>query len=245
MFAFVTAAVAAVFFVDNAGTVEVDGGFRAAVEVEVLPVVIGMGILGAVFGGFLGVVGRRGPSLLRGDLAVVGGSGIVVGGIAGAVFGAASGGALVAMLGQETLEEGILAVPVAPALWLLLIGGAAIAAVNAVVSHVTAVPAGLPAGDLADTGEVRTRLRQSILLPLTALLVLALTIGAFAALFLVFHEAAPALAIVISAGILLFAFLGGYRPNIRLRYTEIMAALAGIATVVLAIVMVMLVREGH
>jgi MFS family permease len=242
VFGVVSAGFGAVFFVDNAATVERGDDFQAAVQVEVLPFVIGMALLSAVFGAFLAVVGRRGPSVFRRDLAVVGGSGIWLGAIVGLVLGAIAGGALAGMLGLETLEEGIVAVPVAPALWWLLIGGAVLGADTAVLAHVTAVPAGLPADELANSREVRNRLVSSLTVPLIALLVLVAVIAVFASLFLLFHEAAAALAIVIAAGILLFAFLGGYRPSIRLRYTEVIAALAGVATVVLAIVMVVVVR---
>ncbi|MDH5372075.1 MAG: hypothetical protein OEX97_03935, partial [Acidimicrobiia bacterium] len=135
-------------------------------------------------------------------------------------------------------------VPVASAAWWLVIGGAVLGAITSLLSHITAVPAGLSNAEYADSGEVRTRLGQSLMMPLATILVLIVVIAVIATLFLVFHEAAAMLAIVISAGILLFAFLGGYRPSIKLRYTEVVAALAGVATVVLAIVMVVVVR-GH
>ncbi len=242
-FGLVTAAFSAVFFVDNAASVERADGFGAAVEVEVLPVVIGMAALSAIFGGFLAVVGRRAPAFFRADLAVVGGAGIWLGAVIGSVLGAIGGGLLVGVLGIETINEGIVAVPVFPALWWLVIGGAFLGAETAVLSHVTAVPVGLTAGDRADSSEVRTRLSQSLMVPLVSLLTLVAVIAVIATLFVMFHEAAAMLAIVISAGILLFAFLGGYRPSIKLRYTEVIAALAGIATVVIAIVMVVVVRE--
>lgn len=240
----VTAAVAAVFLVDNVTAVEEGTSFRSAVEVEILPVVIGMAVLSAVFGGFLGVLGRRGPAFFRSDMVVIGGAGIVPGVLIGLIMGAVGGGVLTGALGMETINEGLVAVPVGSALWLLILGGAVLGAETAFLCHVTAVPAGLTAADHADSGEVRTRLTQSLAVPLVSLLVLVVTIAVIATLFLVFHEAASALAIVISAGILLFAFLGGYRPSIKLRYTEVVAALAGIATVVVAIVMVVVVR-GH
>ena len=244
IFGLVTAGVAAVFFVNDAAVVERGEDFSAAVQTEVLPIVIGVGLLGAIFGGFIGVLGRRGPAFFRPEMAVVGGSGIWFGALAGAVLGAIGGGVLAGALGVETIEEGIVAIPVASALWWLLIGGALLGADTAVLSHVSAVPAGLSEGEYADSGDVRTRLNNSLLVPIVALLVLVVVIAVIAALFLLFHEAAATLAIVISAGILLFAFLGGYRPSIRLRYTEVIAALAGIATVVIAIVMVVAVR-GH
>lgn len=243
-FGLVTAAFSAVFLVDNASSVERADGFGAAVELQVLPVVIGMAALWAVFGGFLAVVGRRAPAFFRADLAVLGGAGVWIGAVIGAVLGASGGGLLVGVLGIETINEGIVAVSVSSALWWLVIGGAILGAGTAVLAHVTAVPAGLTAGDRADSSEVRTRLSNSLMVPLVSLLTLVAVIAVIATLFVMFHEAASMLAIVISAGILLFAFLGGYRPSIKLRYTEVIAALAGIATVVIAIVMVFLVR-GH
>ena len=244
LFGLMTAAFAAVFLVDSATAVEGDEFFRAAVEVEILPVVVGMAVLSAVFGGFVGLIGRRGPAFFRAEMAVTGGSGIWTGVVIGLIFGAIGGGMLAGVLGTETIEEGIVAVPIASALWWLVLGGALLGADTAILCHVTAVPAGLTADELKDSGEVRTRLSQSFMVPLTSLLVLICVIALIAALFILFHEAASALAIVISAGILLFAFLGGYRPSIKLRYTEVIAALAGIATVVIAIVMVVVVR-GH
>ena len=244
MFGLLTGGVAAVFFVDNAAVVERGDEFRAVVQADVLAIVIGTALLSAVFGAFLGVVGRRAPAFFRQDLAVMGASGIWLGALVGLALGAIGGGILAGVLGVDTLELGIVAIPVAPALWWLVIGGALLGADTAVISHVTAVPAGLSSADLADSGEVRTRLTQSLMLPLVAIGVLVVVIALVATLFLLFHEAASALAIAISAGVLLFAFLGGYRPSIKLRYTEVIAAFAGIATVVVAIVMVVLVR-GH
>ncbi|MDF1596054.1 MAG: hypothetical protein P1T08_08155 [Acidimicrobiia bacterium] len=241
-FGLITAGLAAVFLVDNAAAVEQGTGFRAVVQVEILPIVIATALLAAVFGGFLGILGRRGPAFFRPELAVVGGSGIWFGALIGLALGAIGGGVLAGALGMETIDEGIVAIPVVTALWWLVIGGAGLGAGTAVLAHVTAVPAGFSAGESADSGEVRTRLTQSMLLPLVSVLVLAGVIALIATLFLLFHEAASALAIVISAGILLFAFLGGYRPSIKLRYTEVVAALAGIATVVVAIVLVVVVR---
>ncbi|MFW2338612.1 MAG: hypothetical protein ACN4GK_01040 [Acidimicrobiia bacterium] len=244
IFGLVTAGIGAVFLVDDAAVVERGEDFSAAVQTEILPIVIGVGLLGAVFGAFIGVLGRGGPAFFRPEMAVVGGSGIWFGAIVGLVLGAIGGGVLAGALGMETIDEAIVAIPVASALWWLLIGGALLGAETAVLSHVSAVPAGLSAGEYADSGDVRARLNNSVLVPIVALLVLVAVIAVIAALFLVFHEAASTLAIVISAGILLFAFLGGYRPSIKLRYTEVIAALAGIATVVIAIVMVVAVR-GH
>ena len=244
VFGLVTAGVGAVFLVDDAAVVERGEEFSAAVQTEILPLVIGVGLLGAIFGGFIGVLGRRGPAFFRPEMAVVGGSGVWFGAISGLILGAIGGGVLAGTLGAETIDEGIVAIPVATALWWLLIGGALLGADTAVLSHVSAVPAGLSEGEYADSGDVRARLNNSVLVPIVALLVLVAVIAVIAALFLVFHEAAATLAIVISAGILLFAFLGGYRPSIKLRYTEVIAALAGIATVVIAIVMVVAVR-GH
>ena len=240
----VTAAVAAVFFVDNVTAVEDETVFRAAIEVEILPSVIGMAVLSAVFGAFLGVLGRKGPGFFQSEMTVLGGPGIVPGALIGLIMGAVGGGVLTGVLGMETINEGLVAVPIGSALWWLVLGGAVLGADTALLCHVTAVPAGLTAADHADSGEVRTRLSQSVAVPLVSLLVLVVVIAIIATLFLVFHEAAATLAIVISAGILLFAFLGGYQPSIKLRYTEVVAALAGIATVVVAIVMVAVVR-GH
>jgi hypothetical protein len=242
LFGLITAGFGAIFLVDNAAAVEQGPGFQAVVQVEILPVVIANALLAAVFGGFLGILGRRGPAFFRPELAVVGGPGIWLGALIGLALGAIGGGVLAGVLGMETVDEGIVAIPVASALWWLVIGGALLGADTAVLAHVTAVPAGLSLGESADLGEVRTRLTQSMLLPLVSVLVLVGVIALIASLFLLFHEAASALAIAISAGILLFAFLGGYRPSIKLRYTEVVAALAGIATVVVAIVMVVVVR---
>ena len=240
----VTAAVAAVFFVDDVTAVEDATVFRAAIEVEILPFVIGMAVLSAVFGAFLGVLGRKGPGFFQSEMAVLGGPGIVPGALIGLIMGAVGGGVLTGVLGMETINEGLVAVPIGSALWWLVLGGAVLGADTALLCHVTAVPAGLTAADHADSGEVRTRLSQSVAVPLVSLLLLVVVIAIIATLFLLFHEAAASLAIVISAGILLFAFLGGYQPSIKLRYTEVVAALAGIATVVVAIVMVAVVR-GH
>ena len=51
-FGLVTAGVGAVFLVDDAAVVERGEDFSAAVQTEILPIVIGVGLLGAVFGAF-------------------------------------------------------------------------------------------------------------------------------------------------------------------------------------------------
>jgi multisubunit Na+/H+ antiporter MnhB subunit len=56
---------------------------------------------------------------------------------------------------------------------------------------------------------------------------------------------ASPLAIVLSGGILLFAFLGGYRPNLRIRPIDVLVAAVGIGVVVLIIGAVVLAQGNH
>jgi hypothetical protein len=156
----------------------------------------------------------------------------------GAVLGAI-GAPLTSGLAGETVETGVI-LSVRATFVTVLIGGALLGAVVAAVVQLLGEPVVLPAEVQEETTVVRRRLAGSILIPLAGLGAIALLVLPFALLLLEFNSAAPALAIVASAGILMFAFLAAYKPGLKINRGEFILAAAGIGIVLLFIVLAFL-----
>jgi hypothetical protein len=257
----VVLALAASPLVLDRATVIGEDPYRAGVEVNLTWFIILTAIASAVFGAFIASASRLMPAwfhpemTLRGSIRATSWMGAGI----GAVFGTI-GAALTSGLVGETVEiagAGADGETVATAVVLsvgatfvaLLIGGAILGALVAAVVQLVGEPGGMPSDVEAEAGVVKRRLVGSVLIPVAGLAAIALIVLPLALLFLEFHGAATGLAIVASAGILIFAFLAAYRPGLRITRGEFILAAVGIGIVLLFIVLAVInfgpAEEAH
>jgi MFS family permease len=214
--------------------------FITGVEVTLTALIIVTALASAVFGALIAIASRLVPGwfhpemTLRGSVAGT----VLFGALVGAVLGAIAA-PLTSGLAGETIETGVI-LSVRGTFLALLIGGAILGAIVAAVIQLIGEPVFLSAEVEEETAVVRHRLAGSVLIPLAGLGAIALLVLPFALLLLEFHSAAPALAIVASAGILMFAFLAAYRPGLKVNRGEFILAAAGIGIVLLFIVLAFL-----
>ncbi len=243
----VVLALAASPLVVDRATIIGEDPYRAGVEVTLTWFIVLTAIASAVFGALIASASRLMPAwfhpemMLRGSVRATSSMGAII----GAVFGTI-GAALASGLVGETVEAGAGGVPgetvqtavvlsVGGTFLALLIGGAILGALVAAVVQLLGEPTVLPADIEAEANVVKRRLAGSILIPLAGLTAIALIVLPLALLFLEFPVGATALAIVASAGILMFAFLAAYKPGLRITRNEFILAAVGIGIVLLFI----------
>ncbi|MDH3262175.1 MAG: hypothetical protein OEM84_14620 [Acidimicrobiia bacterium] len=221
-------------------TVIGEGPHRAGVEVTVTWLIIVTVVASALFGSLIAAASRLVPSwfhpemTLRGSAPATAGMGALIGAVLGAIAAPLTSG-----LVGETVETGVV-LSVRGTFLALLIGGAALGALVGAVVQLLGEPVVLSAEVEAESAVVKRRLVGAVLIPLAGLGAIALLVVPFALLLLEFHSVASALAIVASAGILMFAFLAAYKPGMKVTRGEFILAAAGIGIVLLFIVLAVL-----
>ena len=214
--------------------------YRAGVEVSLLGLIMVTAIASALFGSLIASASRRVPTWFHPEMGLRGSAGATawMGALIGAVLGTVAA-ALVSGLVGETIETGVV-LSVGGAFVALLIGGAVLGAVVAAVVQLLGDPE-VQAPELeAEASVVKRRLAGSVLIPLAALGAIALVVVPFGLLLIEFHGAASALAVVASAGILIFAFLAAYKPGLKITTGEFIIAAVGIGIVLLFVVLAVL-----
>jgi MFS family permease len=214
--------------------------YRAGVEVTLLGLIMVTAIASALFGSLIASASRRVPTWFHPEMGLRGSAGATawMGALIGAVLGTVAA-ALVSGLVGETIETGVV-LSVGGAFVALLIGGAVLGAVVAAVVQLLGDPE-VQAPELeAEASVVKRRLAGSVLIPLAALGAIALVVVPFGLLLIEFHGAASALAVVASAGILIFAFLAAYKPGLKITTGEFIIAAVGIGIVLLFVVLAVL-----
>ena len=214
--------------------------YRAGVEVTLLWLIILTAIASALFGSLIASASRRVPTWFDPGMGLRGSAGATawMGALIGAVLGAVAA-SLVSGLVGETIETGVV-LSVRGAFVALLIGGAILGALVAAVVQLLGDPEVQTAELEAEAKIVKRRLAGSVLIPLAALGAIALFVLPFGLLLIEFHDAASALAVVASAGILMFAFLAAYKPGLKITSGEFILAAVGIGIVLLFIVLAVL-----
>jgi hypothetical protein len=113
--------------------------------------------------------------------------------------------------------------------------------------HAVGVPDGLDEAASEEGTTVRRRLTAAFGLPVASVLAILLLVLPAAFVFIQFPAWAPLIAIFIAGGILAFAGMSAARPGMRITTGEFLAAVGGIAVVVVIIASVLLVQGagGH
>ena len=227
----------------NAATLE---GAGPVVQVSPNSIIIGAALVSIVFGAVVAGMSRAAagwtnPAMqLSGSKARTVWLGAGIGLILGAIAGAMLQGFGTAMEGSD---PPLVQLPVLATLIVLVIGGAVLGALTALVPQLLGVPVAVD----EDTEEVETmkrRLGNAVGIPLAGLLILVLLVIPFGFTLIESNHLAPGIggavvAIVTAGGILGFSALAGSRPEMKISFGDLMVALIGIGVVLVIIISVL------
>ncbi len=240
---------ASAFWAPNA-TVVADSG--PVVQLTPRSLIIGMALASVIFGAVVAGVSRAATGWSDPAMALSGsksrtawigaGLGLVLGVVAGAMLN----GFGTAVEGADPPQTQL---PVLTALFVMILGGAVLGAVTAVVPQLFGVPVAVDERDSDEVVVVRRRLGNAMSVPLAGLLLLVVLVLPFAFLLIQSNHLAPGLggaivAILTASGILGFAALAGSKPQMRISFGDVMWALLGIGTVLVIIISVLLYQSS-
>lgn len=240
--------VATTSWASNATTLPDSG---PVVQVSPNGVVLVMALVSVVFGAIVAGVSRAATgwtnpamqlSSSKTATAWLGaGMGVVLGIIAGALLDGFG-------LAVENSDPPMIQLPVLSTLFVMVIGGAVLGAVTALVPQLIGVPVAVAEGDEDEVKTLRGRLRNAMSIPIAGLIILLLLVLPFALALIESNALAPGVggaivAIVTAMGILGFAALSGTKPEMRISLGDVVVALVGIG-VVLAIIISALLYVG-
>lgn len=242
--------VASAFWASDAATLE---GTGPVVQTSPTGLVIGTALVSIVFGAVVAAMSRSAtgwtnPAMqLAGSKAGTAWLGAAIGLVLGVVAGAVLQGFGTAIEGSD---PPLVQLPVLATLLVMVIGGAILGALTAMVPQLLGVPVAV---DEAHTEEVKTvkgRLGNALSIPLAGVLILALLVIPFGLTLIESNHLAPGVggavvAMVTAAGILGFSALAGSRPEMRISFGDLMVALIGIGVVLIIIISVLFATSNE
>lgn len=228
-----------------------EGAYGPAVEVTTSRLLLGVALISVLFGLIVATFSRGAAGWLRPGARLEGRwvTTVAVGAVLGLVLGLGAGGVMVSAF-AEPIEgaEGMALMQIIPALFVVLLGGALLGWLTAVLVQVVGVPVGVDEAAAAEISEIRSRLAGAFRIPLTAVAILAVIVLPLGLVFIRSNELAAGgatiLAIFASAAILGVASISASRPTMRVGLGEVLVAAAGVATVVLIIFAVIQTQAG-
>jgi MFS family permease len=241
--------VATAFWAPNA-TVQPDGG--PVVQLGPNSVIIVMAVVSIVFGAVVAGISRAAtgwtnPAMqLSSSKAATAWLGAVLGLLLGIVAGALLTGFGFAVEGSD---PPMIQLPVLSTLFVMVIGGAVLGAVTALVPQLIGVPMAVDETDREEVEEVRGRLGNAVSIPLAGVLLLLFLVIPFAFALIESNHVAPGVggavvAIFTAAAILGFAALSGTKPEMRISVGDVMVAIIGIGLVLAIIISVLFAVGG-
>lgn len=217
------------------------------VQVNPNSVAIGIAIVSVFFGAVVAGVSRAATSWTNpamqlsnskaGTAWLGAGIGLILGFVAGAV-----------LTGLGTPVEGsdppLVQLPVLATLFVMVLGGAVLGALTAIVPQVLGVPVAVDEADSEELSTVKGRLGNAISIPIAGILILLLLVLPFGYTLIQSNHLAPGIggavvAVVTAGGILGFAALAGSRPEMKISFGDFMVAVIGIGVVLLIIISVL------
>lgn len=236
---------ATAFWAPNA-TVPPEAG--PVVQVNPSGIIIGIALVSVVFGAVVAGMSRAAtawtnPAMqLSGSKAVTAWLGAAVGLVLGIGAGATLNG-----LGTpvEGSDPAMVQMPVLATLFVMVIGGAILGALTALLPQLIGVPVAVDESDTEEVKTVKKRLSNAMSIPMAGLLLLLLLVLPFAYALIESNHLAPGVggavvAIVAAGGILGFSALAGSQPEMRISFGDVVWALVGIGTVLVIIISVLL-----
>lgn len=215
--------------------------------------IIAVALVSIVFGAVVAGVSRAAtawtnPAMqLSGSRAVTAWVGAGIGLVLGIVAGAMLNGFGTPVEGSD---PALVQLPVLATLFVMVIGGAVLGALTAMVPQLLGVPVAVEDSDTEEVRTVKRRLANALSIPLAGLLILGLLVLPFAYALIESNHLAPGVggavvAIVAAGGILGFAALAGSKPDMRISWGDMMWALLGIGTVLLIVISVLFAVGGE
>lgn len=215
-------------------------------QVESNGILIGAALISIVFGAVVAGLSRAAIAWTNPSMQLIGSKsstawiGAALGLALGLVGGAILSGLGTAVEGSDTLIQ----LPILQTLGVMLIGGAVLGATTAALPQVFGTPVALAEGDEEEVAVMKKRLGNAVGIPVVGALLLVLLVLPFAYILIesshVASGWAAAIAILVASGILGFAALAGTKPEMRISLGDLLVAVAGIGTVLLIIVAVLL-----
>lgn len=222
------------------------------VQVDATGVLIGAALVSILFGAIVAGLSRTAaastdPAM---QLSESKGSTAWIGAAMGLILGIVAGVLLTAGFGTEIEGgEGLIQLPVLPTLTVMLVGGAVLGAVTSLVPQLFGTPVAVSDDDEKEVAEVKKRLGQAVSIPMSAAVILILLVLPFAYILIQSNEltsgGAAIIAVLVASGILGFATLAGGKPEMRITGGDLLVAVAGIGTVLLILLAVLLINSGE
>lgn len=222
------------------------------VQVDATGVLIGAALVSILFGAIVASLSRTAaastdPAM---QLSESKGSTAWIGAAMGLILGIVAGVLLTAGFGTEIEGgEGLIQLPVLPTLTVMLVGGAVLGAVTSLVPQLFGTPVAVSDDDEKEVAEVKKRLGQAVSIPMSAAVILLLLVLPFAYILIQSNEltsgGAAIIAVLVASGILGFATLAGSKPEMRITGGDLLVAVAGIGTVLLILLAVLLINSGE
>ena len=222
------------------------------VQVDPTGVLIGAALVSILFGAIVAGLSRTAaastdPAM---QLSESKGSTAWIGAAMGLILGIVAGVLLTAGFGTEIEGgEGLIQLPVLPTLTVMLVGGAILGAVTSLVPQLFGTPVAVADDDEEEVTEVKKRLGQAVSIPMSAAVILLLLVLPFAYILIQSNEltsgGAAIIAVLVASGILGFATLAGSKPEMRITGGDLLVAVAGIGTVLLILLAVLLINSGE
>lgn len=242
--------VASAFWAPNA-TALPDSG--PVVDVDPNSLVIGTALVSIVFGAIVAGISRAATSWTNPAMQLSSSKAgtVWLGAAIGLVLGIAAG-ALLDGFGAavEGSDPPLIQLPVLTTLFVMIIGGAILGALTALVPQLLGVPVALDESDTEEVQTVKSRLGNALSIPIAGLLLLALLVLPFGFTLIESNHLAPGVggavvAIITASGILGFAALAGSRPEMRISFGDLMVAIIGIGVVLIIIISVLFATSSE
>lgn len=217
------------------------------VQISPGSLLLGIALVSVVFGAIVAGTSRAAtawtnPAMeLSSSKAATAWIGAALGLILGLVGGAMLNGFGTPVEGSDPM---LVQLPVLATLFVMIIGGAILGAMTALVPQLLGVPVAVDDSDADEVQTVKGRLRNAVSIPVAGLLMLILLVLPFAFALIESNHVAPGVggaivAIIAAGGVLGFAALAGSRPEMKISFGDLMVAVIGIGVVLLIIMSVL------
>lgn len=241
--------VASAFWADTTAVIPDTG---PVVAVDSTGVLIGAALASIFFGAIVAGLSRASTASTNPAMQLSGSKATTawIGAAMGLILGIVAGVLLTSGFGTEAEGgEGLIQLPVLSTLAVMLVGGAILGAVTSLVPQLFGTPVAVADVDQVEVAEVKKRLGQAVSIPMSAAVILLLLVLPFGYILIQTNEltsgGASIVAILVAGGILGFAALAGSQPQMRITGGDLLVAVAGIGTVLLILLAVLLINSDE
>ena len=223
------------------------------VEINPNNVVLGVALVSVLFGAIVAGLSRAATAWTNPAMQLSNSKGGTawLGAVIGLILGVVAGAMLNAFgTPVEGTDPALVQLPVLPTLLIMVLGGAVLGALTALVPQLLGVPVAVDDTDADEVAAVKGRLGNAISIPVAGLLLLLLLVLPFAYTLIESNHLAPGVggavvAILAASGILGFASLAGSRPEMRISFGDLMVAVIGIGVVLIIVISVLFATQSE